>query len=206
MRAFVGVRPQIEAAIFATKTHAQLRVNSSVNCSCGQIALFRCPECGVHDMVCAPCLVKMHPHHRLHHVEKWDGFAFVRTALFLLDHGVHLGHGGRACPHAPINGNGSKSVVVDRNGIHAARIFYCHCEGREKDYVQLLLARLFPATLDTPQTAFTFEVLHDFHVHNLTSKKTAHDYYRSLQKLTDNACPQKVPVRAAPHSHFIAVC
>jgi hypothetical protein len=85
-------------------------------------------------------------------------------------------------------------VIVDTNGIHPAKIFFCRCNNIPKDHLQLLRARLFPATFDSAQTAFTFDVLHNFHVHNLTSKKTALDYCRALQKLTNAAFPHSMPV------------
>ncbi|KAJ6522886.1 hypothetical protein B0H19DRAFT_1345812 [Mycena capillaripes] len=209
---FTNKLPDIERAIFSTKTSAQLAGKTSVKCACGQSALFQCPECGVSDMVCAQCLVKMHPNHRLHHVERWDGLGWVRTSLFKWEHQVHLGHGGAPCPNASgpstaqpstatkaatnKTGGGRTTVIVDTNGIHQARIFYCHCGlVPTEDYLQLLAARLFPATVEIPYTAFTFDVLDNFHVHTLTSKKTALDYYRGLQKLTDGAFPEAVPYR-----------
>jgi hypothetical protein len=127
MKVFTDELENIEEAMFTTKTHAQVVADVTVKCACGELALFRCPECGWGDMVCAPCLVKMHPHHRFHHVERWDGSAFVRTELIEWKHEVHLGHsGGERCPNAstPV---GRKTVLVDTNGIHSARIFYCHC-------------------------------------------------------------------------------
>ncbi|KAJ7912440.1 hypothetical protein B0H13DRAFT_1613667 [Mycena leptocephala] len=182
--------------MFATKTHAQVVADVTVKCACGELALFRCPECGWGDMVCAQCLVKMHPHHQFHHVERWDGSAFVRTELIEWKHEVHLGHSGQErCPNAS-NPVGRKTVLVDTNGIHSARIFYCQCGNPAvKDHLQLIRARLFPATVENPQTVFTFDVLDNFHVHNLTSKKTALDYHRGLQKLTNGAFPKDVPDR-----------
>ncbi|KAJ7035891.1 hypothetical protein C8F04DRAFT_954397 [Mycena alexandri] len=192
-----------EAAIFSTRTHPTLAGNSTPDCACGAVALFRCPECTVTTTVCAVCLVKMHPNHHIHHVERWDGAGFVRVRLFDLKHEVHLGHQGFPCPQAPKDDDGQprptsgrEMVIVDTNGIHKARVFFCHCGiPRKRDRFQLAEAGLFPGTVETPGTAFTFEVLDNFHVHNLTSKKTARDYYRALQKLTDGAFPHKVANR-----------
>ncbi|KAJ7724933.1 hypothetical protein DFH07DRAFT_971050 [Mycena maculata] len=197
MRAFLKETPAIEEAIFRTRTHAQLHgKNPQIQCACGQPASFRCPECGVTDMVCAECVIKMHPCHQMHHIEQWDGTAFVRTSLITWGHVVNLGHGGKRCKNAGSEDQGRKSVIVDTNGIHFVCIVYCACgETVMPDPIQLIGARLFPATLDTPKTAFTFEVMHNFHVHNLTSKKTASDYYRALQKLTNGAFPNQVPDR-----------
>ncbi|KAJ7602837.1 hypothetical protein DFH06DRAFT_986580 [Mycena polygramma] len=193
---FTDVLDDLEEAIFQTKSHAGLAAaGASVQCACGQTALFRCPECGTGSMVCAQCLVRMHPGQTLHHIEKWDGGAFVRTKLFDLKHEIHLGHEGKRCEHASLNASGRTTIIVDTNGIHKTRIFYCRCENYPDDHIQLVRARLFPATIILPQTAFTFDVLHNFHVHNLTSKKTAQDYYRALQKLTNGAFPNQVEDR-----------
>ncbi|KAJ7609366.1 hypothetical protein DFH06DRAFT_1346392 [Mycena polygramma] len=196
MKMFTDVLDDLEEAIFQTKSHAGLAAaGASVQCACGQTALFRCPECGTGSMVCAQCLVRMHPGQTLHHIEKWDGGAFVRTKLFDLKHEIHLGHEGKRCEHASLNASGRTTIIVDTNGIHKTRIFYCRCENYPDDHIQLVRARLFPATIILPQTAFTFDVLHNFHVHNLTSKKTAQDYYRALQKLTNGAFPNQVEDR-----------
>ncbi|KAJ7781716.1 hypothetical protein DFH07DRAFT_728888 [Mycena maculata] len=197
----------IEEVIFGTRTHAQLHgKNTQIQCTCGQPASFQCPECGVTDMVCAECVIKMHPCHQMHHIEQWDGTVFMRTSLITWGHVVNLGHGGKRCKNAGSEDQGRKSVIVDTNGIHFARIVYCACgETVMPDPIQLIGARLFPATLDTPKTAFTFEVMHNFHVHNLTSKKTALDYYRALQKLTNGAFPNQVPDRVREFLRVVRV-
>ncbi|KAJ7645719.1 hypothetical protein B0H17DRAFT_959474 [Mycena rosella] len=84
--------------------------------------------------------------------------------------------------------------MVATNGIHVIRVFFCCCgnAGATPDYIQLVAARLFPPTLTAPETVFRFDALNNFHVHNLVSKKTAQDYYRALQKLTNNVFPHKV--------------
>jgi hypothetical protein len=199
MRQFTNALPEIEEAIFSTKTHRQLVDNATVPCSCGAAGRFRCPECGCADMMCGNCIVKMHPHQLFHHVEVWEGSGFRRTPLIDLGHELHLCHGGRRCPHGSYQAKGQKVVIVDTNGIHNVQVFFCGCHEAPSHHLQLIGEHLFPATLDRPQTAFTFAVLHNFHVHNLVSKKTAQDYYRALQKLTDSAFPSKVPVRKSFH-------
>jgi hypothetical protein len=64
--------------------------------------------------------------------------------------------------------------------------------------LQLIRAGLFPATMDQPDTAFTFMVLNDFHVHTLALKKSAYDHFTALKKLTDNTFSHKTPVRKIP--------
>ena len=60
---------------------------------------------------------------------------------------------------------------------------------------QLLRSQLFPATVDQPTTAFTFNVLREYHIHSLESKKSAYSYMGALRRLTDNTFTLDVPVR-----------
>ena len=55
-------------------------------------------------------------------------------------------------------------------------------------------ARLFPASTRDPRTAFSFNVLKHFHLHNLESKKAAYDYLGAIRRLTDNAFTADVAV------------
>ncbi|KAJ7184722.1 hypothetical protein C8R46DRAFT_882823 [Mycena filopes] len=194
--------------MFSTRSHPSLSGSSTVACACGGAALSRCP-CTLSTWVCANCLLQMHPNHRLHHVERWDGAAFVRIKLHDLGHQVHLGHNGAPCRNGPKDDDGGPTlgrdmVIVDTNGVHTTKVFFCHCGIPPKpERFQLAEAALFPATVKFPHTAFTFQVLDNFHVHNLTSKKTACAYYRALQKLTDGAFPQKVPDRYREFSRVV---
>ncbi|KAK7025934.1 hypothetical protein VNI00_015849 [Paramarasmius palmivorus] len=52
---------------------------------------------------------------------------------------------------------------------------------------QLLSSQWYPATAKVPQTCFTFRLLEHFHMMTLVGKITSYDYYRGLEKLTNNA-------------------
>ncbi|KAJ7723265.1 hypothetical protein B0H16DRAFT_1737330 [Mycena metata] len=174
----------IEAAIFQTLSSAQLASGTQVQCACKEPAEFRCPECGITDMLCGQCLVKMHPGHRFHHIEKWDGSGFVRVPLLDLGHAVHLEHNGAVCPNGGRVPVGRKTVFVDTNGIHEGKTLSGDCRRT---------------------TVFTFDVLNNFHVHNLVSKKTASDYYRALRKLTSGAFPHLTPDRVREFIRIVRV-
>jgi hypothetical protein len=66
---------------------------------------------------------------------------------------------------------------------------------------QLMQARLFPATTRDTKTAFTVNVLKEFHLHNLESKKAAYDYLGAIRRLTDNAFTADVPVSFTMYCH-----
>lgn len=51
---------------------------------------------------------------------------------------------------------------------------------------QLLRYRLFPATVQNPTTAATFRALHHFQILNFETKCSAHDYFQTLLRETDN--------------------
>jgi CxC2 like cysteine cluster associated with KDZ transposases len=88
------------------------------------------------------------------------------------------------------------ATAVHTNGIHQVHIKYCCCElpSKYSNTLQLAQSRLFPATMECPETAFTFDVLNDFHLHSLTSKKAVMDYTDALWKHTNSAFPHNVPV------------
>ncbi|KAF9441926.1 hypothetical protein P691DRAFT_633908, partial [Macrolepiota fuliginosa MF-IS2] len=60
--------------------------------------------------------------------------------------------------------------------------------------LQLVHHQLLPPTVDNLQTAFTFQVLKDFHCHSLSAKILAYDYFDALKTHTDASFPQHIPV------------
>ena len=59
---------------------------------------------------------------------------------------------------------------------------------------QLMDLGLFPGSWDTPRTAFTENVLQEFHLLTLQAHVTAHDFFIYLRHMTDNIAPHTVPV------------
>jgi hypothetical protein len=98
------------------------------------------------------------------------------------------------CPNIAAASKGRAYTVVNTNGIHKININCCHCVDATDDAFQLTSAGLFPATIEKPETVFTFAALKDFHAHTLASKKSAYDHFAALRKLTNNAFPDQTPV------------
>ncbi|KAF7367681.1 hypothetical protein MSAN_00831800 [Mycena sanguinolenta] len=179
-------------------------------CECGlHQARFRCSDkCFKSPMLCATCIVKMHHNHLFHHIDEWpkeNGRHFVRTSLKDLGLRIQtdLKSGAMPCPNdmTPNEDGSIRSrdfVVVEENGFHDATIEFCACPGEDN---KLIAVRLFPATWKQPKTVFTFTVLQQFHIHSLTSKKSAYDYVRALAKLTDSTFPQDVANRYREFQH-----
>jgi hypothetical protein len=104
-----------------------------------------------------------------------------------------LGFGGSKSRHNDKNEN-PMITVVDRSGVHEIGVSWCCChEAPERD-MQLMMAGLFPATFRNPKTAFTFQVLGDFHLDNLECKTTPSQFFSRLRRLTSDEFPNTVPV------------
>ncbi|KAH8069588.1 hypothetical protein BXZ70DRAFT_1013367 [Cristinia sonorae] len=150
-------------------------------------AEYRCRDCYSTALWCAGCLVANHAHLPFHRVEISNGCYFKKTSLHTLGLVVQLGHGGRTCklpapPTKPLK-------IVHTSGVHLVQISYCSCSdhrGQTVDrWTQILRAGWYPATVERPQTAFTFEVLDLFLELNWQAKTNLNDFYKTLEQLTD---------------------
>jgi len=73
------------------------------------------------------------------------------------------------------------------HGIYEVGLDFCGCEKSTNILSQLLHYKLYPATTHNPQTAAMFRVLNHFHILRFESKCSAHEFYQSLARETDNA-------------------
>ena len=114
---------------------------------------------------------------------------FARTSLSLLGQVVQLGHDGRACPHPA--SKTSRIVVTHTNGVHELRVRFCECLDENDlfhyEWVQLMRRGWFPASTSRPETAFTFQMLDTFHEINFQGKTSLYDFWKSLERITDNS-------------------
>ena len=65
-------------------------------------------------------------------------------------------------PHLILLQDRSCLTLVHTNGVHFCDIQYCSCDGSEESHLQLMMAELFPTTMKSPRTTFTFQVLDGF--------------------------------------------
>lgn len=183
-------------ALLDMEAHAQI---PGICQSCGKDpALYRCRECANSLGLCATCVKVAHVQTPLHWIEEWDADAahFNRIDLSSIGHVWHLGHHGAPCPElsrlrAP---EPREMTVTHTNGIHVCKIMMCRCPSYPPLVRQLLRCQLFPATLEHPQSVFTFAVMTDSHLDTLTSKKSAYDYMQKLRRQTNNARAHAVKV------------
>lgn len=157
------------------------------------IASTQCYDCTEYKISCNACFVEAHIHNPFHWAEIWNpsqGY-FIHNDISNLGHTIQLGHNGKPCD-AP-SGN-RLFTVIDGNGIHSTRLSFCGCREQPPNKIkQLMRARLFPATTRDPHSAFTVNMLKQFQLHNLESKKAAYDYLGAIRRLTDNSFTADVP-------------
>ncbi|KAK6981487.1 CxC2 domain-containing protein [Favolaschia claudopus] len=174
-------------------------------------AVFRCKDCFTDALFCKSCLVLEHKDNPLHRIEIWkeDEF-FEPVTLKSLGLRIQLGHGRNGvCPGTLLKrakaaeedarraaieetvaavGKHPRDdfCIVDSNGVHEVGLDFCSCASAEDHDIQLVRARLYPATTTNPATAATFRVLRDFHLLSLEAKCSAHHFYNKLARQTNN--------------------
>ncbi|KAF8869326.1 hypothetical protein BD779DRAFT_1614547 [Infundibulicybe gibba] len=148
--------------------------------------LFRCDECLDLRLLCQQCTVSRHKALPLHRIMEWNGKHFTASSLKSLGVSIQLGHlFGRECPN-PAAAFNNDFVIIHTNGIHQVTLKFCNCQVSLLPYVQLLRARLFPATTIAPRTAATFSVLRTFQITSFMSKISGYEYYHALSRITNN--------------------
>jgi hypothetical protein len=89
----------------------------------------------------------------------------------------------------------SNLIIVHSTGVYSHHVSWCQCPGAEKDrHLHLLKAKLFPASITWPQSAFTFNVLNNFLIDALECKTSAMSFYQKLHHFINNAFPHTIPV------------
>ena len=97
---------------------------------------------------------------------------------------IQLNHASLFCEN-PIASH-SSFIIQHTNGIHAVSIMYCGCARAIPHHLQLLRRGFYPSSQLIVKTCATFELLELLHKLALTTKASTYDFYRALEKLTDN--------------------
>jgi len=172
-------------------------------CRCGEgQALYYCKDCFLSSLYCKSCVVSVHSRTPFHRIQEWSGSYFRRASLSNLGLLLMLGHDTGLCPNRSSSSKPRNITIIHTNGIHDYQIEFCHCADASSALVQLTRSRLFPATVQRPETLFTFSVLNHFHMLSLTSKIPAYDYWGALVNLTDHVFPKNVPVSRIKHYSY----
>ncbi|KAF9006302.1 hypothetical protein BDZ89DRAFT_1144835 [Hymenopellis radicata] len=162
-------------------------------CLCGRgLRTVRCEDCLDYPVSCSECFMERHRGLWTHWAEEWHaGGFFLRRDLRHFGFELDLGHPGGTCPTPR---PAVDLIVVDVNGIHDCRVRYCGCRGSEVSRLdQLMRTSLFAATTAQPRMAFTFRILRTMNLEHLECTANVYDLAATLQRLTDNKYPWRVP-------------
>ncbi|RPD52689.1 hypothetical protein L226DRAFT_548691 [Lentinus tigrinus ALCF2SS1-7] len=110
-------------------------------------------------------------------LQVWDGEKFARTSLENLGMKIQLGH----------------SSGLYENGKPTP------------DWRQFMRLGWFPATMDKPATVFTFRMLHTFQELNFQGKTNLHDFWKTIEHITDNSGGVDVPNRYQQFCHVFRI-
>ncbi|KAJ6579816.1 hypothetical protein B0H10DRAFT_2235569 [Mycena sp. CBHHK59/15] len=173
---------------------------------CASEAIYQCKDCFT-DALLLLSFRAAHNEQIDICAQVWGGDFFTGISLKSLGLRIQLGHGRNGmCPvtlakraraaagtaNAGVEGEtDTKSsrddfCIVASNGIHEVGLDFCTCRLAEDHDIQLLRARLYPSTITNPSSAATFDVLRTFHLLSLEAKCSAHHFYNSLARRTNN--------------------
>ena len=90
--------------------------------------------------------------------------------------------------------SGDSFVVIDTSGIHKVGLDYCGCRAGGNEASQLLRFFLYPATVNSPNTAATFQCLCHFQLLSFESKCSVYEYFQTPVSESDNTGLKNVKV------------
>ena len=175
-----------------------------VNCAENKsVDLYRCRRCFHTPQYCESCIISSHSRNPHHGIERWDRVRriWMSTNIGELGAIIYLGHAGAQCPS--IVPRVRDMTIVHEGGVHKFSVRFCTCDSTAKDHVQLLEARLWPATWSIPSTAFSFGVLEQFQLLSVKCTISAHDFFAYLSAATDSDFPADVTVCVIRSRRFL---
>jgi len=117
--------------------------------------------------------------------QKWNGRFFEDSTLTSAGLVIQLEHHvGNTCPNPSVPHD---LMVFDLSGVHRLVVRYCGCNIHLPKDIQLIRACWFPATIERPSTAFTFDLLDFFHKLQDHSKCNPYDFFNTIVRRTDAA-------------------
>jgi hypothetical protein len=170
-------------------------IGNECPCGGGGLQSVHCVECCPRMLTCLTCFLAAHQNSPLHCAEVWCSSCFHRQTFSTLGSVLHLGHRGDACPLRQMDVTPSKLVIVHTNGVHTIRLHYCECSIADKHWVQLFRHQLFPASMKSPETAFSFSVLKLCHMFALCVQSSAYSMAQALRRLTNDPLVHQVLVK-----------
>ncbi|KAI3998011.1 hypothetical protein K525DRAFT_215127, partial [Schizophyllum commune Loenen D] len=157
---------------------------SKHKCQCGAAtAPYLCETCLWRGRQCRGCILHAHASTPFHRIRKHNGRCSTATDLGALGQVLWLGHGGEPCPATlqQVRLPGRRVIIGDVEGIWCRTVYWCTCATADDKDVQLLHAGLYPATEESPTTAFTLTMLDDFHLSQCEGRMSAQGYIQKLR-------------------------
>ncbi|KAG7086172.1 hypothetical protein E1B28_002131 [Marasmius oreades] len=184
-------------------------------CKCrrpGAVRSCICFDCLFFEPSCSICFLETHSSSPLHWAHVWNGKFYDKRDICDLGYVYTFSHNhnGCRCEAAEAGGAYSKPLdfnLIDINGIHRIKCVFCACPGHgrpEHRFTDLLASGIFPATVARAETGFTFNVLSEFHLHTVTSKKSPYDFVYSLRLRTCGFSPDLANI-PDPYQQFLRV-
>ncbi|KAK0490084.1 hypothetical protein EDD18DRAFT_1465849 [Armillaria luteobubalina] len=161
-------------------------------CRAEEQGSYRCTICADVANVCNNCILEAHAGLPFHRIEHWTGEFYQKITLRSLGQVIQLGHAHSNPCVSPCAAT-RKLDVIDIDGIHTIDVRFCDCHRAQPHYVQLLHQRWFPASVEIPRTAITFQALRHYQMLSFMSKISAYEYYHSLARLVDNTGTESSP-------------
>ncbi|KIM27650.1 hypothetical protein M408DRAFT_24310 [Serendipita vermifera MAFF 305830] len=152
-------------------------------CGSGAVAVFDCNSCHGRSVHCKACILLIHQRMPFHRIKMWNGDFMEETSLSKLGLVMFFGHSGDMCPTAT---DAQELTVLHIDGFHNILASYCRCNTIAAFHLQLFEGKLFSASIDSPKSAFTFELLQHYRIHHLEGKGSAYTYIQSLYRLTND--------------------
>jgi hypothetical protein len=131
----------------------------------------------------------------------WNGNYFLKVSLKALSLTIQLQHVSMRCS-SPVASH-ERFQVLHTNGLHDVAVNFCGCERALPHHVQLLRRGLYPASQVSVKTCATFSLLHHLHLLALSSKGSTYNFYRALEKATNNVGMYVPPSRYHTLLHMV---
>ena len=157
-------------------------------------SVFVCDDCPSSPAMCVNCVRRSHQDRPFDRLRMWDTSKRFWRKVSLGELGLQLclGHHGERCRNAFLRA--SDMVVVHEHGVSDVPVVYCRCPGARPYADQLMLAGLWPATWENPQTATTISAVKIFDSLSNNGQLNVHDFIAHVTRLTDNVEAAEVKV------------
>lgn len=176
-------------------------------------AYYTCQQCARCRWYCQRCLVERHRDHPLHRIEKWNANEGRKLHTSLADLGLvlQLDHpDGLPCTCAASARAVKTLDVLHVDGVHRLCYELCRLETdtekrRTVSPEQLLANRLFPATDQRPEQAYTFDLLRQYDLLDLYGFINIKQYCDGVLSMGPNGGEvSELHLRMSKHIHFRA--